>query len=118
VDHAGRPGLGIETELGGYLHQLVFDPGTGHLLGEQETLMSPSPTTPRLARSPAGRYTSARNASRLYQTTRPAFPGRPVCPARGASCQKSGPDSHMPRADPARAASAAFPKWLVDSSPL
>jgi hypothetical protein len=41
VDRAGRSGRGIETELGGYLCQLVFDPDTGRLLSEQETLTSP-----------------------------------------------------------------------------
>jgi hypothetical protein len=41
LDRAGRPGLGIETELGGYLHELVFDAVTERLLGEQETLSNP-----------------------------------------------------------------------------
>jgi hypothetical protein len=41
VDRASRAVLGIETELAGYLHRLVFDPDTRRLLGEQETLMSP-----------------------------------------------------------------------------
>jgi hypothetical protein len=41
LDRAGRPGLGIEAELGGYLHELVFDTDTGRVLGEQQTLSNP-----------------------------------------------------------------------------
>jgi len=41
LDRADRPGLGLVAEIGGYLHELVFDAVTGRLLGEQETLANP-----------------------------------------------------------------------------
>lgn len=41
LDRAGRLGVGIEAELGGYLHRLVLDPEKGRLLGEQQTLTNP-----------------------------------------------------------------------------
>lgn len=41
LDRDDRPGLGLAAELGGYLHELVFDADTGRLLGEQETLRNP-----------------------------------------------------------------------------
>lgn len=41
VDCAGRAGLGIETQLAGYLLRLVFDPHSWRMLGEQETLTNP-----------------------------------------------------------------------------
>ena len=41
TDREKREGLGIEMEVGGYLHRLVFDPHAWRLLGEQQTLTDP-----------------------------------------------------------------------------
>ena len=40
-DRVNRQGLGVEKEVGGYQHRLVFDPHAWRLLGEQQTLASP-----------------------------------------------------------------------------
>jgi hypothetical protein len=52
LDRAGRPGLGLEIELGGYLRRLVFDPDAGRLLGEQQTV-----TNPEFDHAPVGTVT-------------------------------------------------------------
>jgi RNA polymerase sigma-70 factor (ECF subfamily) len=36
-DHAGRPGLGVAYSSNGNTSELIFDPRTGELLGEQDT---------------------------------------------------------------------------------
>jgi len=81
LDRAGRPGLGIETELGGYLHELVFDAVTERLLGEQETLSNPSSTTPRRHGHRLGhlseRGTCRRPASQCAKRPWAAVPARP-----------------------------------------
>jgi hypothetical protein len=91
VDRAGRPGLGIETEHGGYLHRLVFDRDTARLLGEQETL-----TNPEFDYAPVGTVTGwavylREERVATLQRDAPSVPGPPCLPGQGAIMREVRP---------------------------
>jgi hypothetical protein len=84
LDRAGRPGLGIETELGGYLHELVFDAVTERLLGEQETL-----SNPEFDYAPVGTVTGWATYLReervaALPANAPSVPGPPCLPGQSS----------------------------------
>jgi hypothetical protein len=91
VDRAGRLGLGIETELGGYLRQLVFDPDTRRLLGEQHTL-----TNPEFDYAPLGTITGWAVYLREERVAAlpddaPRVPGPPCLPGQGTTMREVRP---------------------------
>ena len=91
VDRAGRPGLGIEAEDGGYLRRLVFDRDTARLLGEQETL-----TNPDFDYAPVGTVTGWAvylREERVATPPRdaPSVPGPPCLPGQASIMREVGP---------------------------
>jgi hypothetical protein len=46
VDHAGRRGIGLADVSHGSQSELIFDPTTSALLGEQDTVVGPGPREP------------------------------------------------------------------------
>lgn len=91
VDRAGRPGLGIEAEHGGYLRRLVFDRDTARLLGEQETL-----TDPEFDYAPVGTVTGWAvyiREERVATLPRdaPSVPGPPCLPGQASIMQEVQP---------------------------
>jgi hypothetical protein len=91
LDRAGRPGLGIEAEHGGYLHRLVFERETARLLGEQETL-----TNPEFDYAPVGTVTGWAvhlREERVATLPRdaPSVPGPPCLPGQASIMREVQP---------------------------
>jgi hypothetical protein len=54
TDHSGRPGVGIAFVSGGTRHELIFDPATAALLGEEDVVVGPPPATTQGPAYPVG----------------------------------------------------------------
>jgi hypothetical protein len=91
VDRAGRAGLGIETELAGYLHRLVFEADTRRLLGEQETI-----TSPEFNYAPVGTVTGwavylREEGVAALPDDAPSVPGPPCLPGQAGMMREVRP---------------------------
>ena len=90
LDRAGRPGLGIEAELGGYLHELVFDTDTGRVLGEQQTLSNPEFDYAPWVRHRLGGLSREERVAALPDDA-PSVPGPPCLPGQSSIMRQVEP---------------------------